>query len=46
MYNNIGYMYQDKGDLDKTIEYLNKGLEIQERLFTSQDHEELATTYN
>ncbi len=32
-YNNIGSIYHAMGDLNKSLEYSTKDLEIQERLF-------------
>ena len=42
-YNNIGAIYQSKGDYDKALEYYQKSLKITEQI---GDQAGLATTYN
>jgi len=44
-YNNLGMVYQEKGDLDKAIELHSKALEIWRGLF-GEKHPDAATSYN
>jgi len=44
-YNNIGGIYNRKGDFDKAMQYYQKALEIQKRVL-SPDHPNVATSYN
>jgi tetratricopeptide (TPR) repeat protein len=44
-YNNLGLAWQDKGDLDKAIDYLEKALEIDLKL-SGEENPKIATYYN
>ena len=44
--NNIGLIYWDRGDADKTIEYLMKAKKINDRLGTKNTHDYADLLYN
>ena len=44
-YNNIGLVYDNKGDYDKALEYYSKALNIKEKVL-GKEHPSTATSYN
>jgi tetratricopeptide (TPR) repeat protein len=45
LYNNVGSIYDSKGDYEKALEYYNRALAIREKVFGTE-HPDVATSYN